>query len=143
MREPREGLRVGTARFVPRGVRREFWQSQGYFDLWVPLLAPPAELVERFRHGEMTFTKFSDGYRRAMKQRESSQVIELLAGIALFLPISVGCFCEDETKCHRSVLRKLIEKAAEQKQAGFRALGKPADLMKFASPVCFAGEEGF
>ncbi len=140
-RQPHEGLRIGTARSVPRGVRREDWQRLGYFDLWVPLLAPPPELVEKFRHGKITFANFSRHYRSEMKKKESSQVIELLAGIALFFPISIGCFCEDDTNCHRSVLKELIVQAAKAKQAGFVALPKSTDLMKFASPVCFADWE--
>lgn len=142
-REANEGLRVGVARHVPRGVRREDWQRKGYFDLWVPLLAPDADLVHQYRHGEITFAVFSRHYRAEMKKRESLQVIELLAGISLFLPISIGCFCEDEAHCHRSILKEILTKSASAKSAGFSALQLSSDMLevsRYASPVCFASD---
>lgn len=143
-RRPKEGLRIGVARFVPRGIRREDWQRRGYFDLWVPLLAPDSGSVVKFRHENIIFEKFASHYRSEMKKKESRQVIELIAGIALFLPISIGCFCEDEARCHRSVLKQLIAEAAEEKRAEFSLLaeeGQEIDPAKFSSPVCFANWE--
>jgi len=121
-RRPGEGLRIGAARFVPRGVRREDWQRKGYLDVWLPLLAPSAELVAEFRHGHIPFATFARRYRSEMKSRESSQVIEMLAAVSLFQPISAGCYCEDESVCHRSVLVKLIASAAESRRAGFEEI---------------------
>lgn len=140
----REGLRIGTARFVPRGVRREDWQRKGYFDLWVPLLAPHPEFIKKFLHGKMTFATFARHYRTKMREKESWQVVELLAGLSLFIPISLGCYCEDETHCHRSLLKKLIDAEAEKRRRGFeklRDLKESVDLLKYASPVCFADWE--
>jgi uncharacterized protein YeaO (DUF488 family) len=117
-----EGLRIGAARFVPRGVRREDWQRNGCFDLWLPLLAPSADLVGEFRHGHIPFATFARRYRSEMKSRESSQVIDLLAGVSLFQPISLGCYCEDESVCHRSILIQLIASAAENRRGGFEEI---------------------
>jgi uncharacterized protein YeaO (DUF488 family) len=138
-RKPGEGLRIGAARFVPRGVRREDWQRKGCFDIWLPLLAPSPELIAEFRHGHIPFATFARRYRSEMKSRESEQVIGLLAGVSLFLPIRVGCFCEDESVCHRSVLIKLISAAAENRRAGFEAIQADFPL---ASPREFEGRSG-
>lgn len=121
-RKPGEGLRIGAARYVPRGVRREDWQRKGSFDIWLPLLAPSPDLIAEFRHDHIPFAIFARRYRSEMKSRESEQVIDLLAGVSFFLPIRVGCFCEDESACHRSVLIKLIAAAAEDRRAGFAAI---------------------
>jgi len=140
-RRPNAGLRIGAAHFVPRGVPRRDWQTKGYFDLWVPLLSPDAEFIGKFLRGTMTFANFSRHYRAKMKQRESAQVIELLAGISLFLPISLGCYCEDESRCHRSILRELIQIEAEKRRSGFeklRAAPTPLEVLRYASPVCLA-----
>jgi uncharacterized protein YeaO (DUF488 family) len=140
-RKDGEGLRIGSARFLPRGVRREDWQKNGYFDLWLPLLAPEPEFIKKFLAGQMTFAVFARHYRARMKQPECRQVIELLAGVSLFLPISLGCYCEEEARCHRSLLRERIAAEAEKKRPGFAALDAlrgSAELRKFSSPVCFA-----
>jgi uncharacterized protein YeaO (DUF488 family) len=133
-------MRLGVARHVPRGLRREDWQSGGYFDQWVPLLAPTSDLVANYRQKKVRFATFARLYQNQMKAPASRQVIDLLATIALFLPISIGCYCEDESLCHRSVLRKLLLKAAESKTGvfeSFREMRESGDLAKFASPVCF------
>jgi len=85
-RQPNEGLRLGVARHVPRGVRREDWQRKNYFDLWLPLVAPTSDLVSQYKHGRTTFKVFSRHYRAQMKTAESRQVIELLASVAMFQP---------------------------------------------------------
>ena len=143
-RSPREGLRIGVARFAPRGIRHEDWQRCGYFDLWVPLLAPDPGLVVKYRQQKITYANFARHYRSGIKRKESRQVIDLIAGIALFLPVSLGCFCKDGAKCHRSVLKQLIANASEEKRAGFALVAKPGweiDRMRFSSPVCFADFE--
>lgn len=136
-----EGLRLGVTRYVPRGVRKADWSRHGYFDFWLPLLSPAPETLQSYVHGKITFRAFAARYRAEMKHRESAQVIELLAGISLFVPISLGCFCEDESCCHRSLLQQLIFHAARGKR---HARGQPAaeTLLKYASPVCFADLSG-
>lgn len=143
-REPGEGLRIGVARHVPRGVRREDWQRRNYFDLWLPLLAPSSELVARYRHNKISFAAFSRHYRSQMKAAESRQVIEFVASVSLFQPLSLGCFCEDESHCHRSLLRELVLKEAKKKASRLTALRDDADpdeQERFANPVCFAHQQ--
>src|SRR4051812_3390697 len=104
--KPAEGLRIGTSRLPPRGVKKERWGE--YFDVWFPLLGPSKELLAR-RPFEF------EAYAREIEAHaESRQAVELLAHLARRTPISVGCYCQDESHCHRTYLRRLIEKAAEQ-----------------------------
>jgi len=135
-RSAKEGVRIGVARQPPRGIRKEDWQRLGYCDVRVPLLAPSPELIARYRHGKIGFPEFSRHYQTEMKRPESRQAIELLAALLPFVPMSLGCFCEDETKCHRIILRKLVEKEARARGAAFAAAaGEPGPL---ASPACYA-----
>ena len=131
-----ELLRVGAAGQVPRGVHKEDWQRLGYFDVWMPLLAPSVELRKKYRGGELSFEEFSCRYRKEMTKRESRQVIELLAAMLPFHPVSVGCYCEDEALCHRSILRALIEEEAKARGVAFSAVGGHEG--QYASPVCYA-----
>lgn len=108
-----EGLRIGTTRRPPRGATKKEWSE--FFDVWFPVLAPSESLLRRARRTGMEYRKFCDSYERElMSKAESRQAVELIAALALRTPISVGCFCEDEVKCHRSYLRKLIERAARK-----------------------------
>ncbi len=138
-----ELVRIGVARQVPRGVKREDWQRLGYFDVHLPLLAPSAPLIKAFRGGEIPFETFEQRYRKEMKAREPRQVIELLAAMVAFEPVSLGCFCEDETRCHRTLLRTLIEETARARGAAFGqgAETKSGETTHFASPVCYADYE--
>ena len=116
-REPRkrgEGLRIGTSRRPPRGVRKADWDE--YFDVWFPILAPSANLRQRYRRSHtMTFDACCAAYEREMlRSSETRQAVELLAALALRMAISVGCNCESDDRCHRSRLRMLIERAARE-----------------------------
>jgi uncharacterized protein YeaO (DUF488 family) len=103
-----EGLRIGCARHLPRGVRREDWSRKNFFDLRLPLLAPTAPLVKAYLGGSISWAVFRRKYRAEMKAPECRQVIDLLAGLSLATPFALGCFCEDETHCHRSLLQRLV-----------------------------------
>ena len=143
-RQPNEGLRVGVTRYVPRGIRREDWSSRGYFDQWLPLLAPTSDLIAKYRQKKVSFAAFARLYEKQMKTRESQQVIDLLATMAFFFPISLGCYCENEDLCHRSVLRKVILKAAKVKaKESTMSLEdwESGDIAKYASPVCYRDSE--
>ena len=107
-RRPGEGLRIGAARHLPRGVKRSDWKRGNYFDTWLPLVAPTSDLVAAFKREQIDFRTFARRYRAQMKAPEARHVIDLLAAVAQSQPISVGCFCEDESRCHRSILRALI-----------------------------------
>lgn len=111
-----EGLRIGTTRRPPRGVPRKRWKRDDYFDVWFPVLAPSEALLRRFKRSRtMRFRDFCSAYERELLSKaESRQALELLAALSLRTPISIGCYCEDESKCHRSHLRKLIERAARK-----------------------------
>ena len=116
-RNPGEGLRVGTVRFLPRGVKKENYAQLDYFDVWFPLLAPSAELFKwlkghKFPNDQVRWSQFRERYTAEMKRTDARQAIKLLAELSKSTPLSIGCYCEDESACHRSILRELIECAA-------------------------------
>lgn len=109
-RAPGEGLRVGTVRRPPRGVKKEEFASRDFYDVWLPNLAPSAELVAEGLDAEddAAWKAFSRKYAAEMKQPEPSRVLDLLAALSHQTALSVGCYCEDERRCHRSLLRGLL-----------------------------------
>jgi uncharacterized protein YeaO (DUF488 family) len=107
-----EGLRIGTVRFLPRGVHREDYARLDYFDVWLPTLAPSRALLAKAKSSGQAMEKLFDRYRSEMHKTEPRQLIELLVEIAGRTPIAIGCYCEDERRCHRSVLLELIRAAA-------------------------------
>jgi uncharacterized protein YeaO (DUF488 family) len=116
-RKPEQGLRIGVTRHHPRGVPKDRWVADGYFDVWLPTVAPEAKLVTQIRvlgpekaaQGEKLFDRYE---RELLADATGRQTVELLAQIALLTPISIGCFCEDESRCHRSRLLKIIQQHA-------------------------------
>lgn len=116
-----EGLRVGVTRRPPRGVARARWQADGYFDVWFPAIAPSQELLTRFKPSTLgdpaVFRRFAAAYGRELEKPEARQTVELLAALAARTPIAIGCFCDDESQCHRSVLKAAIEGAVRGGQA--------------------------
>ena len=132
-RMPGEGLRIGVTRHVPRGVRKEDWQRCGYFDLWLPLLAPSAELLKAYLDGHLTWSVFARRYRAEMKQPACRQAIDLLAAFSHTTPINLGCYCEEETRCHRSLLLPLVLKSRF-------SLSLPAGPAQLTSPPCYLAE---
>jgi uncharacterized protein YeaO (DUF488 family) len=106
-----EGLRIGTVRFLPRGVRKADYARLDYFDVRLPQLAQSRKLLAEFKDGDVSMPTFFRPYRAEMKCTEPRQLIELLAAIARRTPITVGCYCDHESRCHRSVLGELIRKA--------------------------------
>jgi len=108
-----EGLRIGTVRFLPRGVRKDQYADLNLFDVWLPILAPSRQLMKQWKTRDMAFGTFARGYRSEMKRTDARQVIQMLAGMAAQTNLSVGCYCSDERRCHRSILIELIENAAD------------------------------
>ena len=106
-----EGLRIGTVRYLPRGVRKTDLAKRDYFDVWLPVLAPSRKLLQKFKAEAGTTDRFFAAYRREMQETDARQTIELLAALARRTPIAIGCYCEDESHCHRSVLFELIRDA--------------------------------
>ena len=109
-----EGLRLGTVRRPPRGVRKEDYGRRDYFDLWLPDLAPSAPLVswalsEPFT--ERRWASYARRYRREMQAPAARRLVALLAALSSQANFSVGCYCADESHCHRSLLRELLAEA--------------------------------
>ncbi len=110
-RDPDEGLRIGTVRRPPRGVRKKDYAARDYFDVWLPELAPSAPLVSLALSKPFTpqrWAVYRRRYRREMLQPAAQRLIALLAALSSQTDFSVGCYCEDETRCHRSLLKKLL-----------------------------------
>ena len=113
-----DGLRIGTVRLPPRGVPRNRWQADGYFDVWYPVVAPSRKLLRwarsRNTDNPVVFRAFLHAYERELlAHAESRQAIHLLAEMAKRTTISIGCHCPvDMPSCHRSRLKELIERAA-------------------------------
>jgi uncharacterized protein YeaO (DUF488 family) len=110
-RDRDEGLRIGTVRRPPRGVRKADYAARDYFDLWLPELAPSAPLVSLALSKPFTpqrWAVFRRRYRREMRQPAAQRLIALLAALSLQTNFSVGCYCEDESRCHRSLLKELL-----------------------------------
>ena len=107
-----EGVRLGTVRRPPRGVRKERYGADDWYDVWLPNLAPTAALVAtgRAAEDERAWKKFAKAYESEMNRRENLRVIEALAALSHTANFSVGCYCEDEHHCHRSLLRGIFER---------------------------------
>lgn len=113
-RYPEEGLRLGTVRRPPRGVKKEDFSRRDYFDVWVPELAPPAPLVSWALSEPFTparWTRYAKAYRAQMKKPPASRLIQLLAALSHQTNFSIGCYCENVARCHRSLLRDLLADA--------------------------------
>lgn len=109
-RLPGEGLRIGTVRRPPRGVPKGDVAVRNFYDVWLPELAPSEALVRRARAAadEKGWRNFVKRYRAEMSRPERSRLLDLLAALSRRTPISVGCYCADEARCHRSALRQLL-----------------------------------
>ena len=109
-RLPGEGLRIGTVRRPPRGVPKEEFASRDFYDTWLPELAPSAELVSFALAAETDaqWATFTRRYRKEMSTPTARHLLDLVAALSRDSDVTVGCYCEDETRCHRSVLRELL-----------------------------------
>jgi uncharacterized protein YeaO (DUF488 family) len=111
--EPRaagEGPRLGTVRRPPRGVPKAQFASRDYYDTWLPNLSPSAELVALGLavDNDKEWAAFSRKYRAEMKQPDAAHLLDTLATLSHTASFAVGCYCEDESRCHRSLLRELL-----------------------------------
>lgn len=108
-----EGTRIGTVRRPPRGVPKERHAIDDWFDAWLPELSPSADLVKRAlaAEDEAAWAAFAKAYRREMAAPQAAHLIGLLAALSKTADLSIGCYCEDERRCHRSVLRGLLQEA--------------------------------
>ena len=113
-----EGTRIGTVRRPPRGVPKAEFASRDFYDVWFPNLAPSVETMKLGQAVETDadWTAFTRKYRAEMAAPEAQHALSLLATLSATADFSVGCYCEDEARCHRSVLRQLLaEKGAALK----------------------------
>ena len=118
-RAPGEGTRIGTVRRPPRGVPKAEFASRDYYDVWYPLLSPTPELVKEALQAQADasdkeWATFVKHFRKELAQPEASRTLDLLAALSKHSALSLGCYCEDEARCHRSVLRaELLARGAE------------------------------
>ena len=115
-RKKDEGLRIGTVRRPPRGVPKSDFARLDYYDVWFPNLSPSAGLVQEALHAadSKAWAAFTRKFRHEMNAPDRSRELDLFAALSHHANFSVGCYCEDESRCHRSVLRELlVERGAE------------------------------
>jgi uncharacterized protein YeaO (DUF488 family) len=113
-RMPGEGLRIGTVRRPPRGVPKNEYAKRDLYDVWLPNLAPSEALLKSAQAplaagDERGWKAFVRRYRAEMKQPENRALLDTLAALSHTADFSVGCYCADEARCHRSVMRALLE----------------------------------
>jgi uncharacterized protein YeaO (DUF488 family) len=106
-----EGLRIGTVRRPPRGVPKDKFASEDWYDVWLPELSPSEATVKLGQKAttEREWVTFERRYAREMAAPSAGRVLDLLAALSHSADFSVGCYCEDEARCHRSVLRRLLK----------------------------------
>jgi uncharacterized protein YeaO (DUF488 family) len=106
-----EGVRLGTVRRPPRGVRKDRYARDNWYDVWLPNLAPSAALVRTARehYDAVGWRRFAARYEAEMARPENQRVIDALAALSHHTNFSVGCYCENEERCHRSVLRRILK----------------------------------
>lgn len=110
-RKKDEGLRIGTVRRPPRGVPKAEFARRNFYDVWLPNLAPSEPLLKgamQSRGDEAAWKRFERAYRAQMKKPEASRVLDVLAALSQQTNFSVGCYCENEDQCHRSILKQLL-----------------------------------
>jgi uncharacterized protein YeaO (DUF488 family) len=105
-----EGLRIGTVRRPPRGVAKENFAKLDYYDVWLPLLSPSVELMAEAKAATNAseWARFIRKFKSEISDGEGARVLDVLAALSQTSNLSVGCYCEDENHCHRSVLRTLL-----------------------------------
>jgi uncharacterized protein YeaO (DUF488 family) len=111
-----EGLRIGTVRRPPRGVPKSEFASRDFYDVWFPNLAPSEDLLKRGQAAadDRAWKAFERAYRAEMKDPEAGRILDLLAALSQNTNFAVGCYCADESRCHRSILRALLSERGAQ-----------------------------
>lgn len=122
-KKPGEGLRLGTVRLLPRGVKKQDYARRDYFDLWLPELAPSRALVAYALAQPWTDARWATYKRRylgEMRRGEARRLIALLAVLSREVNFSIGCYCESPARCHRSLLAELLRDAGGKVRSPFR-----------------------
>lgn len=107
-----EGLRIGTVRPPPRGVRKEEYAKRNIYDIWFPNLAPSEGLLKEFfpiKDDQKMWRAFKRRYLAEMKRPEPARTLDLIAALSHHTSFSIGCYCENERLCHRSILKELLQ----------------------------------
>jgi uncharacterized protein YeaO (DUF488 family) len=117
-RAPNEGLRLGTVRRPPRGVPKDRFAKDDWYDVWFPTLAPSLPVMKQAlaANTDQDWAAFTRKYRAEMAKPEAAHALDLLAALSHHSNFSVGCYCEDESHCHRSLLRELLVKRGAKVQ---------------------------
>lgn len=122
-KQPREGLRLGTVRLLPRGVKKQEYARRHYFDLWLPDLAPSRALVAYARAKPWTDARWATYKRRylgEMRRPPARRLIALFAALSKRVDFSIGCYCESPARCHRSLLGELLREEGGNVRSRFR-----------------------
>ena len=111
-REPGEGPRLGTVRRPPRGVRKSDYAKRDYYDVWLPALSPSADLVRQALSSsdDVSWRKFDRRFTAALKQPDEAHLLDTLAALSHVANFSIGCYCQHEQRCHRSILRRELKR---------------------------------
>jgi uncharacterized protein YeaO (DUF488 family) len=112
-RYPDEGVRLGTVRRPPRGVRKDRYAKDNWYDVWLPALSPSAGLLSsalKSLDNPVTWRRFTKRYESEMAKPDASRILDTLAALSHHANFSVGCYCENEQRCHRTILRRILEK---------------------------------
>ena len=111
LRRGNEGLRIGTVRRPPRGLKKEEYASKNIYDVWFPNLSPSEALLKEFSpsKNEKSWKTFKRKFLAEMKRPEAKRDLDLLAALSHQTNLAIGCYCENESRCHRSILRELLE----------------------------------
>src|SRR5947209_8267182 len=109
-RTPQEGLRIGTVRRPPRGVPKSEYAKRDFYDVWLPNLAPSHNLLTAAKAvlDQKSWAIFERKFRSEMNAPDAAKILDLLAALSYSANFSVGCYCSDENRCHRSILRRLL-----------------------------------
>lgn len=119
-RAPGEGTRIGTVRRPPRGVPKEEFATRDFYDVWFPTLAPTPGTMKAGQAAESAkeWAAFERKYRAEMKSPDARHALGLLATLSHTADFAVGCYCEDEARCHRSILRELLRENGARIEEG-------------------------
>ncbi len=116
-----EGIRIGTVRMPPRGVRKEDYSKKDYYDLWLPQLAPSIDLLKKAKRMALaasSWKAFERQYVHELSAPDNIRLLDLLAAFSQIADFSIGCYCEDESRCHRSILKKVLKERNARVVAG-------------------------
>lgn len=132
-----DGLFIGVTRYRPRGVVSNSSAIRACYDVWLPLLAPSRELLRAYHKGLIGYASFAAKFRHEMSRPDPRHVIETLAAVSQRQPILLGCYCADESQCHRLLLQALF---ADAQPPSLQPPTVPQAISRYSSPACAMSE---